>query len=70
MAVQVSACVDMGEANCLPALDWGTSMAQGITCPSNTPVAVTVFHCSHPCDRLLSATCLTHTKEHTYNNIQ
>lgn len=61
MAVQVAACVDMGEADRLPALDRRTSMTQGVTRPSNTPVAVTVFHRCHPCYRLLPATCLTHT---------
>lgn len=64
MAVQVAACVDMGEADRLPALDRVTSMAQGVTCPSNTPVAVTVFDCSHPSHRLLPTT-YTHTHRHT-----
>ena len=61
VAVQITACVDMGEADRLATLDRGTSMAEGVTCASNTPVAVAVFHCSHPCYRLLPATCLTHT---------
>ncbi len=65
MAVQVTACVDMGEADRLPTLDRGAAVAQGVTCPSNTPVAVTVFHGSHPCYRLLPATCLAHTHTHT-----
>lgn len=64
MAVQVAACVDMGQADRLPALDRVTSMAQGVTCPSNTPVAVTVFDCSHPSHRLLPTT-YTHTHTQT-----
>lgn len=66
MAVQVTACVDMGEADCLPALYWGTPVAEGITCSSNTPVAVAVFHCSNPCYRLLPTTCLEYIK-HTHS---
>lgn len=44
VAVQVAACVDMSEPNGLPALDRGTSITHGITCPTHTPVAVTVLH--------------------------
>lgn len=58
MAVEVTACVDMGEPDGLAALDRGTSMAQGITSAPNTPVAVTVFDCGHPSYRLLPTTCL------------
>lgn len=58
MAVEVTACVDVGEADGLAALDRGTSMAQGITGAPNTPVAVTVFDCGHPSYRLLPTTCL------------
>lgn len=58
MAVEVTACVDMGEADGLATLDRGTSMAQGITSAPNTPVAVTVFDCGHPSYRLLPTTCL------------
>lgn len=65
MAVQVSACVDVGEPDRLPALYWGTPMAEGVTRSTNTPVAVTVFHCSNPCYRLLPATCPKHTNTHS-----
>lgn len=58
MAVEVTACVDVSEADGLAALDRGTSMAQGITGAPNTPVAVTVFDCGHPSYRLLPTTCL------------
>lgn len=61
MAVQVTACVDMSEADRLPALDRDTPMASGVTCPTNTPVAVAVFNCSDSCYRLLPATCPTNT---------
>lgn len=58
MAVEVTACVDVSEADSLATLDRGTSMAQGITGAPNTPVAVTVFDCGHPSYRLLPTTCL------------
>lgn len=61
MAMQVTSCVDMSEANRLPTLNWGTSVAQGITGPANTPIAVAVFYCRNPCYRLLSTTCLRDT---------
>lgn len=60
VAVQVTSCVDMGETNILSAFDRGAAMARGVTCPTDTPVAIAVFHCRHPCYRLLPATCLTH----------
>lgn len=58
MAVQVSACVDVGEADGLAAQDRGTSVAQGIAAPPDTPVAVAVLDCGHPRHRLLSAACV------------
>lgn len=61
MTVKIAACVDMGEADRLSALDRGTSIAEGIICPSNTPVAVTVFCGTHPSYRLLPTTCVLHT---------
>lgn len=65
MAVQVTACVHVGEADRLPAPNWGTPVTEGITCSSNTPVAVAVFHCSDPCYRLLPTTCLKYIKTHS-----
>lgn len=61
MAVKVAACVDVHEADGLSALDGGASITRGIGWPSNTPVAVAVFNCSHPSYRLLPAACLTCT---------
>lgn len=64
MAVQVTACVDMGEADRLPTFNRGTPMAESIIRSSDTPVAVTVFHSSNACYRLLPTTCLKYTKTH------
>lgn len=65
VAVEVTACIDMGETDILPTLDRGAPMAQGVQCPTDTPVAVTVLYRHHPCYRLLPATCLTHTQKST-----
>lgn len=65
VAVQVSACVDVGEADGLAALHWGPPMAERVARPTDTPVAVTVFYSSDPRYRLLSTTCLTHTHTHS-----
>lgn len=65
MAVQVAARVDMSETDGLATLDRVASIAQDIACPSNTPVAVTVFNSSYSGYRLLAAacfTCTTHTQ--------
>lgn len=48
MAVEVPACVDVGEADGLAAQDRGTAVAQGIAAPPDTPVAVAVFDRGHP----------------------
>lgn len=69
MAVQVAACVNVSEADGLSALDGGSSVAQGIARPSNTPVAVTVFNRSYPGHRLLPTACFTCTT-HTGKTVQ
>lgn len=64
MTVKVAACVDVHEADGLSALDGGASITRVIGWPSNTPVAVAVFNCSHSSYRLLPTawlTCTTHT---------
>lgn len=38
--------VDVGEADGLVALHWGTSMAQGVNGASDTPGALTIFDCN------------------------
>lgn len=63
MAVQVAARVDVSEADGLSTLDGGAAVAQGVSRPSNAPVAVTVLGYRHPSHRLLATAC-SHT-EHT-----
>lgn len=62
VTVEVTARVDVREANCLATLDWRAPIAEGAACSPNAPVAVTVFHCSNPCYGLLPTTCLKYIK--------
>lgn len=62
MAVEVPACVDVGETDGLAAQNRGTAVAQGVAAPPNTPVTVTVFHRGHPRHRLLPAACVKNNK--------
>lgn len=55
--------VDVGEADGLVALHWGTSMAQGVNGASDTPGALAIFDCNDCyADGYLSQ---THTLIHT-----
>lgn len=58
MAVEVAACVDVGEADGLAAHNRGTAVAQGVAAPPDTPVTVTVFDRGHARHRLLSTACV------------
>lgn len=65
MAVEVPACVDVGEADGLAAQNRGTAVAQCVAAPPDTPVTVTVFDGGHSRHRLLSTACVNNKRVET-----
>lgn len=56
VAVKVTSCVDVSEADGLTTFDRSPTVTHAVPRPTNAPVTVTVLHCGNPGNRLLAAT--------------